>query len=256
MPPMAGSAANIAFGQSRPSVALSYASAPYTAMAVTITGTTVKGVSLAANAFLEKGLTNGVVAHDGWQRTAKTVLDSQPLSPEFEIPSVLPRRIGPWRLIGLTQCPEPDRRGVLALVDVEPLQMWRSKYYKPGEWDLAGSKESFVSYMNSLHRRAYGNSLLVMQFADPQTAQRAAGRIAGQARLGKRQGKMTTGIQPIPSSKWFRDPGNPKIETWKAPFSVWATGPWVCFSSLPIEVNRSIPQCHVDRVHKTRAKVH
>jgi hypothetical protein len=191
---------------------------------------------MAANAFLKQGLTNGVIAGDGWMRTDKTILDSEPLEPDFTAPAVLPDRIGPWQLVGLTQCPEPDYRGVLSQTGVEPLEMWRSKYYKPGQWDLSGSKNSYVSYLNSLHRRAYGNSLLVMRFADEQTAQQAAGRIASGARLKNRRGNMLTGVQPIPSSKGFRDPGNPSEATWKAPFSVWSAGQWVYLSSLPTEV--------------------
>ena len=216
--------------------------APYTAMVITITGTTVKGVSLAANAFLDQGLTNGVVAGDGWRRTEETILDSEPLAASFQVPKVLPRRVGPWQLVGLTACPEPDYRGVLAQVGAEPLEMWRSKYHKPGEWDLPGSKNSFMSYLASLHRRAYGNSLLVMRFADQQTAGQARGRIAAGARLRQSRDGMMIGVQPIPSSKGFRDPGNPDLDTWNAPFSVWATGEWVFLSSLPIDVSSSIRQ--------------
>jgi hypothetical protein len=53
---------------------------------------------------------------------------------------------------------------------------------------------------------------------------------------------MMIGVQPIPSSKGFRDPGNPDLDTWNAPFSVWATDEWVFLSSLPIDVSSSIRQ--------------
>ncbi len=207
---------------------------PYTAMVVTLTGTTPKGVELAVRAFLDKGLVNGTVAGSGWIRYDTSLLDQPPLRPEFEVPTVLPENVGDFRLIGLTACSEPDYRGVLAVTGERPSEMWRAKYNDGKVWNKAGAKESFFTYLDSLHRKAYGSSVLAIRFADPKAALQAAQKMAASARMKKDNNGRFSGQQPMPSSKGFRDPGNPDPKTWKAPYTMWTEGEWVLFSSVSV----------------------
>jgi hypothetical protein len=210
---------------------------PYAAMVVTLTGTTPKGVELAVRAFLDNGLVNGTIAGSGWRRYDTSLLDQPPLAPGFKLPMVLPEQIGAFHRIGVTACSEADYRGVLDVTGERPSQMWRAKYNDGHVWNKAGAKESFLTYLDSLHRKAYGSSVLAMRFENPQAANEAANRMAGPARLKKGSDGRFTGQQPLPSSKGFRDPGNPDPKNWVAPYEMWTVGEWVLFSSVPATKN-------------------
>jgi hypothetical protein len=156
--------------------------APYETQVITITGSTLAGIRLALDAFLRNSLINGVVASSGWKRQRPTLLDRDPLPAGFATPAA-PPRIGGLDLIGWTQASEDEYRGVLADCRSAPEAIWRAKYYSKGLWDSPGAAGSFDNYAAGLHRRAYGNTLWMAQFATEEAAISAAPRIAAAAHL-------------------------------------------------------------------------
>ena len=169
-------------------------SAPFETEIVTLCGSTPQGVALAVRAFLDKKLVNGVVAARGWTRPQTTLLDRDPLAPDFALPDV-PSNAGESRLIGLTAGGEDEYRGVLEDVGVAPLQIWRAKYFRDGAWDGAGAAKAFDHYAAGLHRRAYGSTLWMARFASTEQAAAAAPKIAAAAKLILKNG-VWTGAQP------------------------------------------------------------
>jgi hypothetical protein len=138
---------------------------------------------LAVDALLTQGLVNGLLVNQHWRRSAVTLLDRDPLPAAFQIPSVLPDSLGQLQRIAITQASRDEYRGVLADAGVEPVSIWRAKYYQPGEWDAPGLVASFHNYAVGLHRRAYGNTVWVGTFATEAIAASAAKSIANAARL-------------------------------------------------------------------------
>jgi hypothetical protein len=173
----------------------SIVSTPYETQLVTITGSTPTGVQLAAQAFLQQLLVNGVVAAKGWVRPRASLLDRDPLAPDFALPGFVPDRIGGAQRIACTQATEDEYRGVLEDTGVVPRTIWRVKYFSKGNWDTPGAAGSFDNYAAGLHRRSYGNTLWVAQFADAKEAGAAAPKIAAAAHL-KHDGSEWTGRQP------------------------------------------------------------
>jgi hypothetical protein len=171
------------------------ASTPYETHLITITGTSPAGVQLAAEAFLQQSLVNGVVAAKGWTRPRTSLLDRDPLAPGFGLPALVPDRIGDAQRIACTQASEDEYRGVLEDTGVLPRAIWRVKYFSKGNWDSAGAAGSFDNYAAGLHRRSYGNTLWLAQFADAKEAAAAAPKIAEAAHL-KREGNYWRGNQP------------------------------------------------------------
>jgi hypothetical protein len=199
--------------------------APFETEVVTITGSTPAGVALAAQAFLNEGLINGVVGK-GWQRTVPNLLEHDPLAPGFSLPEWVPPQVGDWIRIGVTQAAEDEYRGVLQDTDVAPLEIWRVKYYKPGVWDKPGAAGAFDNYSFGLHRRAYGNSLWIARFSSPEEAAAAMPKIARAAHLPAK-GKIFVGKQP---PYGFGDDGN------LLSLSLWQNGEWLIMSTLPADV--------------------
>ncbi len=173
----------------------SIVSTPYETQIVTITGTNPAGVQLAAQAFLQQSLVNGVVAARGWTRPRTSLLDRDPLAPGFVLPAVVPDRLGDAHRIACTQATEDEYRGVLEDTGVLPRTIWRVKYFSRGNWDSPGAAGSFDNYAAGLHRRSYGNTLWLAQFAGASEASAAAPRIAAAAHL-KREGSEWSGRQP------------------------------------------------------------
>ena len=169
---------------------------PYECEWVSLTGTDRAGLALAVDAFLKQGLVNGLVAAPGWKRTAPTLLDRDPLSPGFILPSALPNALGLMRRIALTQVAEDEYRGALADTGVMPRSIWQAKYYAPGVWDGAGQITSFQNYAAGLHRRAYGNAIWAASFGSPSEATTAAPRIASAAKLKPSGSASWTGDLP------------------------------------------------------------
>lgn len=196
--------------------------APFETEVVTLTGSTPAGVALAVDAFLNKGLVNGVVAAPGWTRTHPNLLQRNPLPPDFSLPTWLPPQAGDVTRIGITQAAEDEYRGVLADTGVEPRLIWRAKYYRPGAWDGAGAANAFDDYSNGLHRRAYGNTLWLAQFASPQEAAAAAPKIARAAHLHLNGGQWTGAQPPYGFDK-----------TSAGPLKLWQHEDWIVMSTLP-----------------------
>jgi len=199
------------------------ASAPFETEVITITGSTPRGVALAADAFLKQGLVNGLVAAPGWKRSKPNLLARDPLPPDFAVPDCAAPELGDMQRIGITQAAEDEYRGVFADAGAAPLAIWRIKYYRNGVWDGAGSKEAMAVYSAGLHRRAYANTLWCARFASPAEALNAAPKIAAAARL-RAAGAIWKG--PQPAYAWGTD-GSP------GPLSLRQRGEWLLLSTLP-----------------------
>jgi len=169
---------------------------PYECEWVSVTGTDRAGLAVAVDAFLKQGLVNGLVAAPGWKRTAPTLLDRDPLSPGFILPSALPETVDSMRRIALTQVAEDEYRGALADTGVMPRSIWQAKYYAPGVWDGAGQISSFQNYVTGLHRRAYGNAVWAASFGSPSEAAAVAPQIASAAKLKSSGPARWTGDLP------------------------------------------------------------
>ena len=116
---------------------------PFETEIVTLTGLTPEGVRQAVAAFINKGLINGVVAGPGWTRTSPTLLDRDPLGPDF-VPPAVPHQVGNATCVGVTSANESEYRGALEAAGAKPLQIWQFKYYVPGAWDDAGALSGSV----------------------------------------------------------------------------------------------------------------
>ncbi len=171
--------------------------APFECQLISITGTDVAGIEAAVNAFLTKDLVNGIVAKPGsWTRGPSTLLDRDPLSPSFSIPREMPLSLDTLSRIGLSQASEDEYRGVLADTGVEPLSIWRAKYYANGEWNGVGEVAAFRNYSVGLHRRAYGNTIWMGQFASEATATAAAPLIGRAAHLSLKGSRWSGSMPP------------------------------------------------------------
>lgn len=209
--------------------AAAIARTPYETEVVTLTGSTPAGVERAVAAFLERGLINGIVAAPGWQRSKPSLLERDPLPPDFVSPALAPEQAGSLRRIGVTQAAEDEYRGVLEDTGTMPKAIWRWKYHRPGVWDGAGEVKALEHYAAGLHRRAFGNSLWAAEFSSAQEAVQAAAKIAARARL-KRQGDAWDGLQP-PYEPGKESPG---------PLVLWQSRAWLLMSTLPAEATAAI----------------
>jgi len=205
-------------------------SAPYETELITITGTNARGIFLALGAFREHSLVNGVVAGNGWQRAETTLLDRDPLPPRFVIPALAPPRLLDYTRIGITQATEDEYRGVLADTGVSPKLIWRAKYFRLGVWDGVGAAAAFDAYSNGLHRRSYGNSLWLAEFADPPQAAAVAPKIAVAAGLSLKTANLWTGTQSAYANGTY--PGERKSS---GPLSLAQREEWLVMSTLPDE---------------------
>ena len=198
--------------------------APYETEMVTITGSTPTGVALAAQAFIDKGLVNGVVAAPGWKRSAPNLLQHDPLDPAFTVPDWVPAQLNDWTKIAVTQASEDECRGVEQDTGVHPQEIWRIKYYQDGVWYGAGAKSAMLDYVNGLHRRAYGNSLWIARFGSADEAAAAAPKIAHAAQLRAQAGLYTGSESPYGSNT----PGEKR-----SPLALWQRNDWLLMSTLP-----------------------
>jgi hypothetical protein len=195
---------------------------PYEAQAVVITGTTPVGLDLAVTAFIDDGLVNGVVAKQGWKRTSTTVLDQDPSDGAPHLPAWLAARAGDWTRIALTQCGADVARGVLADSGSEPQACWLVKYHHAGGWDEAGAPAARRMYLAGLHRRAYGDAVLLARFATPEAARAAAAAVAKADKLHEEHGRWSGRLAALDGDA--SAPG---------PLEVWAQDGWLVMSSLP-----------------------
>lgn len=201
--------------------------APFETEIVTLTGNTPAGVALAVEAFLKRGLVNGVVAAPGWTRPQTTILDHDPLPSNFAPPSWLPANAGGANLVGWSAGGEDEYRGVLQDTSVQPVEIWRAKYYRDGAWDGAGVTGAFDAYSAGLHRRAYGNTLWIARFASAQQAAQSAPRIAAAAKLNQK-GELWEGVQPP-----YADGKNVGEKPSSGALRLWQRGDWLLMSTLP-----------------------
>jgi hypothetical protein len=170
--------------------------APYECELITITGTNIAGISLAVDSFLGHGLVNGVVGSPGaWERGPETLLDRDPLPADFTIPAAIPAVLGSMKKIAVTHATEDEYRGVLADTGQEPVSMWRAKYHRAGQWDGAGAVSSFNNYAAGLHRRAYGNAVLLVTFESEALASSSAPLMAKAANLAHANSTWKGGLK-------------------------------------------------------------
>lgn len=200
------------------------AKTPFETHVIILSGTTPDGVALAVDAFLDGGLVNGLVAAPGWKRGERTLLDRDPLPLPVAAPLKVPAAAGGFSLVGWTQPNEEEYRGVEDDAGIAPRTIARFKYFKPGEWDYAGSKFARTAYQAGLHRRSYGNTLWAAQFSDEGEAVRSAGLIAAAAKLQAKPGGVWTGTA-APHSDDKDEPAGP--------LTLWAGGHWIFMSTLP-----------------------
>ena len=192
------------------------AKAPYETEFVTITGTNAAGVALAAKAFVQRGIINGVIGTAGnWSRPSTSLLDRDPVAPDAALPDA-PAKMGSAPVIGVSQASEDEYRNVLADTGVEPTTIWRFKYLTPGAWDAGGVESAIAEYKAGLHRRAFGDTVWAGVFPDATSATAAAGKIAAAAGL-KGKGNAYTGA------------GKPGEGT---PLEVWTSGTTVYMTDL------------------------
>jgi hypothetical protein len=197
---------------------------PFETEIVVLTGTTPAGVKLAVDAFLSKGLINGVVAAPGWTRPTPTLLDRDPLAPDFAPPQV-PSHVDNATCVGVTSANESVYRGVLEAAGVKPLQIWQFKYYVPGVWDGAGAHHSIADFLAGLHRMAYDNTLWVGKFSSAADASTAAEAIGTGSHWTQQNGEWVG--TPSPLSK--TDEAGPVART----IRLWTKDDCVFISTLP-----------------------
>jgi hypothetical protein len=196
-------------------------STPFETEVVTLTGSSPAGVVAAVDAFLSHSLINGVVAQGPWSRPSITLLDRDPLVPGATIPAFVPAHAGASERIAVSQGGEDECRGVLADCQVEPKQIWRVKYHHADAWSMGGAQHTIAAYSAGLHRRAYGSTLWLAQFASAAEAASAAPLVAKAAHLGK-HGEEWSGAQP-PYSSEKESPG---------PLMLWQHDEWLVMSTL------------------------
>lgn len=194
---------------------------PFETELVLITGTTPEGIAAAAERFLDSTLVNGLVASGRIERLETTLLDRAPLDRAVELPKSVPVRAAGWTRIGVTDCSAEIGRGILDTAGEEPLRVYAVKYHRPGVWDGAGAESAIGNFLAGLHRAAYGNTLLVAEFASPRRAEVAAGKLNREKLISaSRKGDG-------------RNPENP-------PITCFSRGAWLFMSTLPEEFNRGV----------------
>jgi hypothetical protein len=107
---------------------------------------------------------------------------------------------------------------------VEPIAIWRAKYYQPGVWDGAGADNAIADYLAGLHRQSYGNTVWAAKFESTAQAAETAPKIAAAAHL-KKEKDGYSGDQPTPGN----GPSSGAL-------SLWQNQEWVFMSTLPREV--------------------
>lgn len=159
-------------------------SLPFEAELIVLTGTTERGVELAVDAFLKARLVNGLVAEPGsWKRTETTLLDRDPAEDVAVLAAGLPAASEGWTLLGVTDCGADVARGILEATGREPVRVRLAKYTRPGELDGEGRDNAVAGYLNGLDRCAYGDAVLVADFATEDEAKDAGDKLAKNGRI-------------------------------------------------------------------------
>lgn len=201
--------------------------APYECEAITVTGTNAAGLEIAADALLTKSLVNGVVAQNGaWSRVGPTLLDRDPLPATFQPPAGVPPRLESLERIAWTHSGEDVYRRVLQDTNQMPESIWLAKYYRSGQWDDAGLVGAFHDFAAGLHRRAYGNAILAIGFANAGAASTALPLIAKAAGL-QGSGEFRGFLPPF---AWAADTMGDSNEP--GTLRIWAEGASVFIASV------------------------
>lgn len=196
---------------------------PFETELVLITGTTPAGIAAAAERFLDSGLVNGLVAAGRVERLETTLLDREPLVHRIALPGFVPQSAAGWTRIGVTDCSAEPGRGLLEHTGSEPLRVCAVKYHRPGVWDGAGAEHAIENYLAGLHRAAYGNTLLVAEFATPEQAGTAAAKLNREKRI---------------EASRKNDGKNPE----EPPVNCFSRGRYLLMSTLPESFNREIAE--------------
>lgn len=146
---------------------------------IRISGLTDKGVKLAADAFLNRGILNGVITDN--EQVPEGMLPDKHAFPGGCLrksdtpPSLAPLKVANARLVGWTQPNETVYLGLMEMIDLPespqrlmPVRMWRAEYFLP-----SGPEGLF----DSLHRIGTERELLLAQFARPSEAKEALERL-------------------------------------------------------------------------------
>jgi hypothetical protein len=211
------------------------AAAPYETEVITLTGTSVAGVRLAVDAFLEAGLVNGVVAAPGWTRVRAGLLDRDPLTGRIDWPALAPTKLEAALAAGIriaqTQAGETEYRDLLATTGLIANSICRVKYYIPGAWDGSAPLEAAApgAYLDGLHRRAYGNTLWIAQFSSQADALSVAARIGKSAHMTKQDDGTWLGSQPTGDFA-----AEPKDSLRTHSLRLWTVGSAVLMSTLAV----------------------
>lgn len=201
----------------------------YTTVCVKISGTSEKGVLAAIEAF-KNGLLNGVVPAGEVRRPENGLLD---LAPSLVAPPALPEAIAAGNFhatqAGWTQ---PDAKEYRAFLDIggkEPKQVWRVKYLADKALDGVSGEE----WVNGLHRLAYGNTVMIAEFATPADAE---AELAGFARQRDARTILLNGRKAVV----FDQPTDEAFPKSYGKIYYMTAGPKIIASSLPQEATLSI----------------
>ena len=186
-----------------------------------ITGTTPAGIAAAAERFLDSSLINGLVAAGKPERLENTLLDRDPVRGRVVLPDFVPLNSAGWCRIGVSACSAETGRGILEFTGSEPVQVYAVKYYRPGVWDGAGAEAAIGNFLAGLHRAAYGNTLLLAEFATPVEAGKAVRTLQKEKRIAAT--RRSSG----------KSPETPAV-------SCFQRGKWLIMSTLPETFNREV----------------
>lgn len=142
---------------------------PFSTLLVRITGTTQRGIELAAEAF-RSGLCNGIVLGPDAVRAETSILDREPDgAPATKFPQSLPDgNGGTLEFAGWMQAPENDYRAYLDWgAKEQPASIERVKYFSRGALDTSGP----AAWVNAPFPMAWGNAVNVVRFASEDDAE-------------------------------------------------------------------------------------
>jgi hypothetical protein len=205
---------------------------PEDTIIVKISGTSEAGVLAALTAF-QGGLLNGFVVSGAMLRPQTTLLDldPQPAPAPFTLPATVQTDGKTATLAGWSEVPAAEYRGVLEKSQIEPKCMWRYKYLNQGILE----QRPDIRWLGSVHSKAFGNAVDVIQFNSEQEAQQAASSLAaGNFTPDTLDGKktwtapMASDVFPVGADSFKKEP-----PFWNV--TVTASGPYVFLSSLPAE---------------------
>lgn len=209
--------------------------APEDTVLIKISGSSERGVLAALGAF-RKGQLNGLVPAGSIQRPKRTILDMDPYSDP--IPVQLPATIeigsekgffAGWLQIGAT-----EYRAILEASSLEPMHIWRAKYLSMHALEQQG----IVRWEAGLNRRAFGNSIDVMQFRSAAEARLAVSNIVADKTKNKGDKFAMDAFHPIEtanSEKMWEIPQAKEEDLSEAHWNIIVTsaGQYVLMSTLP-----------------------